>query len=204
MHYARVIGAAVRKKWQTAEEKEWWYTKLSAVRRTKLTKLFHAQEGKCGYCQAECFLQGSPPSGRVINTRRATLEHIKDQSAGGTDNPRNLMMACKACNSMRGNMEHSRFLEIRSDPRKWRAFINAVDRRRKARKRELAPVKEDRLNQRILQLAVLFILRPDIEELAKQIMEERNKRVQVYYKKLKNRGEFLDNIREDAGLERLD
>ena len=59
----------------------WWETRLAA------------QRGRCCYCN------------KRLNqtTRKATVEHITPVSKGGNNGVHNLAIACKSCNSRRGN-----------------------------------------------------------------------------------------------------
>ena len=59
----------------------WWETRMAV------------QEGRCCYCDKP-FNQTS---------RKATIEHIVPVSRGGTNDIGNLAIACKRCNSRRGN-----------------------------------------------------------------------------------------------------
>lgn len=58
--------------------------------------------GKCIHCNAHLYVaaDGAPIS-------RATVEHILPKTAGGTDEPSNLALACARCNHEKG-VRHDR------------------------------------------------------------------------------------------------
>lgn len=83
--------------------------------------------GKCIHCNAALVvaLDGSaPPS--------VTIEHIVPRGHGGTDDPRNLALACARCNSEKGLRHDSR--SARDSKRL--AVVERLAARRAARYRE--------------------------------------------------------------------
>lgn len=179
MNYSKLLHQAVSKKWPTAELKEWWYTKHSAVRRAKTTKLFERQGGKCFYCDRETWLteqtrNGMPPR------RQATLEHVVPQCEGGTDNLNNLVMACGGCNRMRGDMNFEKFRELRQDPEKWSEYCIEVrrirDRQRNTRSKARTEKRESRQHRVIISLALLFMYFPVYSVYSKKILEDNERR----------------------------
>jgi 5-methylcytosine-specific restriction endonuclease McrA len=172
--YTSLIRHAVRAKWATPELKEWWYGKLSAARRRKTVKLFHSQDGKCCFCGEQTFLDSDANAlseAPLPRKRLATLEHKQTQKSGGTDRMSNLAMACLGCNNARGVMLFEQFLELRSCPARWEAFLkrkvgikggpNSHAAREKFEKK-LAK-KLVRYQQRAWDLAVLFYLYPSLQ-----------------------------------------
>ncbi len=169
--YSAVIKEAVRRKWPSDEQKEWWYTKFSAVRRRKCVLLYHRQNGKCYYCSEQTFISSDENNQRedkLPKKRVATLEHMRPQKRGGTDNLANLVMACMGCNSARGIMNFQAFLHLRSDPVRWEAYVrrragirgaphNTKKHTKKQAKREI------RLQRVAWNLALLFYMRPDLK-----------------------------------------
>jgi 5-methylcytosine-specific restriction endonuclease McrA len=57
---------------------------------------------QCVYCQ------------KTISRDVATIEHLKPKCYGGTDHKHNIVLACHACNNLRGNMELKRFFNERA------------------------------------------------------------------------------------------
>lgn len=75
-----------------AERARRWRPPASAelMRRTTV-----AAGGGCSYCLDEMTLeQGSP--------KEATIDHLVPRCKGGTDDPANLVIACRSCNSRKG------------------------------------------------------------------------------------------------------
>lgn len=73
------------------------YRKLNqaqtAYRRLLRAQAIERQGGRCFYCEREFSLSN--------RQRRATLEHLKEQSHGGQDTPENTVAACANCNHKR-------------------------------------------------------------------------------------------------------
>ena len=65
----------------------------------------------CAYCHEPIGPGGTeaadPPPGTI---RRATLDHLMPDVLGGTDDPSNLVPACKQCNSAKGSMHPDEWL----------------------------------------------------------------------------------------------
>lgn len=163
-HYARRIHAAVRKKWKTNEEKEAWYTKFSAVRRTKTRRCSEAQGHHCATCGTDTYMTDDERVERKMSRwQLATLEHLKPQSKGGTDHPNNVIMTCTRCNSKRGDMDIKKFYRILQDPVLAAAFMRSTAEsrrqaaeRRAARKIEKHPEKMDRAAFRLAMTEFYF------------------------------------------------
>ena len=84
-------------------------------------------EGKCLHCRRKLHLR---PSGAPIS--RATIEHIVPRHHGGTDDIRNLGIACARCNHGKGVRHDRRALD---DP-KLAAIIRYLQEERDHRWRE--------------------------------------------------------------------
>ncbi len=65
--------------------------------RSKFDYLFEYQDGKCFYCQKEM-------------TNDATMDHVVPKSKGGKKSRKNIVLACRNCNSKKGNMPIEKFL----------------------------------------------------------------------------------------------
>ena len=116
-HYRKMLSELVRKKYQTSEQKEEWFTKFTAARRLKLIRLWHSQQGKCIFCQCDTWLIEN--TNNQSKRQMATLDHVCPQSSGGTDHLSNLAMSCHGCNSVRGSMDFHAFGKLRNDPVRW-------------------------------------------------------------------------------------
>lgn len=87
---------------------------MSPKRRHTLRWGIHRhQGGKCCYCGVKLIM---PPkkamrftNGMQFNKRAATLEHLRRKADGGTNHPDNLALACRLCNSRRGDMSWVEF-----------------------------------------------------------------------------------------------
>lgn len=162
--YKEVIRYAVRAKWPDQEQKTWWYSKLTMVRRIKLEKLYREQEGRCYFCHeptwmAERGVDGRRNPGGRRKEFQATLEHRTPQVQGGTDHPSNLVMSCHGCNTKRREENFEYFLSIRLDPVKWKAYNSKQGRKVSANHRARQKKSADRLEQRIKIMAILIYLR---------------------------------------------
>jgi len=74
-------------------------------------KLFHTQNGKCYWCDEDMFLREDVERSYFVKhrTKRATFDHIKTKSTGGTYRLDNGVCACFECNNVRGNMTFDKF-----------------------------------------------------------------------------------------------
>jgi CRISPR/Cas system Type II protein with McrA/HNH and RuvC-like nuclease domain len=71
-----------------------------------LTLLYKKQGGRCFYCKCACYL------GRNSNNG-ASVDHYIARSTGGGYQLENKVMACRECNSHKGNMTHEEFVILR-------------------------------------------------------------------------------------------
>lgn len=85
--------------------------------RTTLRTLYHAQGGRCVYCERKTTM---PPRTelRVPGELYASIEHRKPRALGGNNDRCNLAMACEPCNQAKGDMA----------PDAWKAFMAANPR----------------------------------------------------------------------------
>lgn len=86
----------------------------------------------------------------------ATVDHIQPKSHGGTNRRTNLVMACSLCNNKRQTMDHTHFLEIRSDPKKWKDHNRALTAEYQKRSKDRKVKSAIRYNTLLMRLAVLF------------------------------------------------
>jgi len=70
-------------------------------RMAKLAPLLERSHGRCVWCRRELGLKHAETS----------FEHLVPRSRGGGDQPDNLLAACRACNSRRGNMSPPDWVE---------------------------------------------------------------------------------------------
>lgn len=83
-------------------------TRLTAMRRLKLSRLSEAQGHRCAYCCIETY-QGKRPR-HFSNDQEASLEHLIPQSEDEqTNKDNNLIMACSNCNTLRARIDPMRF-----------------------------------------------------------------------------------------------
>lgn len=143
-----LLKDAVQVKWPADAQKEWWYSKLAAVRRTKLLRCCEQQGYRCCYCGAKTWHPSYGESGP--NRKKATLEHVVPRSQGGTDSMNNLAMACASCNNMRGdNFEALVFYEM---------VQNSKDMRRPSCRKEKSPeqLAKEQESHRVRHAQFLF------------------------------------------------
>lgn len=169
--YSERLRLAVSMKWDSPEIKEWWYMLHSAARKRKAIKLHTQQGGKCIYCERETWLFESDRNG-LSSRRLATLDHVVPQSEGGTDNLRNLVMACSACNSIRGSMGFEKFKHLRTDADRWASYCKTIARLKTKKPKELTSKKLDKRNQFVLNIALLLYYFPKHGAYLKQMVQE--------------------------------
>jgi 5-methylcytosine-specific restriction endonuclease McrA len=171
-NYGEKIRWAVRLKWPTSEMKEWWYILHSAARKRKTILLYEKQEGKCIFCGHDTWLFESHRNGASLR-RKATIDHVKPQSSGGTDNLRNLVMACMGCNTLRQNMAFEKFVELRSDQTKWAAYCKARAREKTKKPKELSDKKQLARLEFIGKMATFMFYFPEHGAYLRQMVAER-------------------------------
>lgn len=118
----------------TWDKKADFNIRLSQARAKKRQILWVAQDGKCHYCDRETVLpkQGMTNTGKSL----ATLDHIITQSDGGTDHLTNMVVACSACNSNRGNMPYEQFYTLMKTPGGWEGHMKVIRAEKAARDAE--------------------------------------------------------------------
>lgn len=79
----------------------------------RLHRLYIEQQGHCFYC--DCLMDLPPP---FVNQRpmrtTVTCDYLIPRSRGGTGQAHNLVGACYACNSAKGNKPWPQFLQLTS------------------------------------------------------------------------------------------
>lgn len=152
---------------KSPEWKEMFFTKLSEVRRRKLSVLVALQGGRCCHCGEEIRLAHKTHAGNR-NLPAATLDHIVPQVQGGTDAISNLAAACGDCNADRGSeMEFEAFQALRRNPTAWAEHLLARARRGCERNRSKAERKYDALIVRMAAWTHLFPwMAPEFERAA--------------------------------------
>lgn len=171
VNYSKLMHRHVSCKWPKAEQKEWWYLKYRAALRRKTAKLHAQQDGLCYFCKGKTFL-GDDDKGDLSNRRMATADHIIPQSKGGTDHLSNLIMACAACNNLRGDMKANKFIVLRSDPERWSAYCKARQREQTARRQKVKEKRAPKQAEFMWKIALLLYLRPEWIPVAQAIQAE--------------------------------
>jgi 5-methylcytosine-specific restriction endonuclease McrA len=107
---------------------------IVATDRTFERKVIRGQPGWVGRCihcrSAIAIAEDGEPLGS------ATIEHIMPRTHGGTDDPKNLALACARCNSLKGVRSDTR----RADDPKFVALVERLRQIREERWRE--PIEE--------------------------------------------------------------
>lgn len=66
-----------------------------------MTKILHAaQDGRCFYCE------------KLVSITSATKDHLVPKSKGGSNSIMNLVMACRHCNTAKGDMSKEDFFDL--------------------------------------------------------------------------------------------
>lgn len=106
-----ILKQLINQKWPLDYQKEWWYSKLGAVRRQKLLRCSEQQNHRCCYCGIKTWHPSYNEAGN--KNELATLEHVQARSKGGSESMMNLTMACAGCNNDRNDhWEALRFYEM--------------------------------------------------------------------------------------------
>lgn len=94
--------------------------------------LFKEQNGKCHYCGCQLVLE-------QWKENSITLDHVIPKCLGGTRDLWNVVGACLACNSLRGNMDYQEFkrtwaelTEIKAREYKYARTLRRAVRREQA------------------------------------------------------------------------
>lgn len=169
--YTDDLYKAVRRKLHTAEDKEAWYKKYRAALRKKTARRYHQQGGYCFFCHNKCYLQSDNPQG-MSNKRFATADHVIPTSAGGTDHLSNIVMACSACNSLRGNMKFSKFIFLRRDPQLWHDHCKALQKSIAYRRSARSDKRSHKGPELALKIAVMLIVKPEWLSLVQEVQAE--------------------------------
>lgn len=77
----------------------------------KNIKIWEKTDGKCCYCGVQTLKLYLNRKENRANPRLATIEHIIPKSKGGTYIAKNLAIACRLCNSRKGNKSLKLFRE---------------------------------------------------------------------------------------------
>ncbi len=67
-------------------------------------KIYDRDGWRCHYCRHEVVV-GVPHE----HPQRATIDHMRPKSSGGTDNPENLLTCCHRCNYEKGNIPYEMY-----------------------------------------------------------------------------------------------
>lgn len=92
-------GGMEQRSWNPKKRKK--KTKGSKKSSSRTRTLHAAQNGRCFYCDKPVSITG------------ATKDHMVPKSKGGSDSMTNLVMACRGCNTAKGDMSKDEFLRAR-------------------------------------------------------------------------------------------
>lgn len=94
--------------------RKYWLQKLidricgGSPRGIKLKRLWEKNGKRCYYCKD------------IITLNQSSRDHRQPRSRGGSDDPRNICLACKECNSAKQDMTEQEYWELlREDRLKW-------------------------------------------------------------------------------------
>lgn len=95
--------------------------------KARLDRLCYMQKNRCHYC-------GTGMTRRDNSPTMATVDHIVPRISGGRNNRKNIVAACKWCNSSKGALDALQYLKLRDRPeaRKW-ANLAAIERAKNVR-----------------------------------------------------------------------
>ncbi len=88
-------------------------TRARSQARSSTLYHYHKQNGRCYYCDTDKMFLRADVSKHFYNTNRhlrATFDHIKLASKGGTYARHNGVCACAWCNNLRGTMDQEEFI----------------------------------------------------------------------------------------------
>lgn len=92
----------MKKKWQTGQVQK------------KVIKMYHAQNGLCGYCGTPNMFLRADVSKKFFQSNkhlRATFDHIVARTQGGTFAFSNGVCVCSRCNTIKANLSLEEFFE---------------------------------------------------------------------------------------------
>lgn len=89
-----------------------------AFSKYKRQKIYRKTDKRCAYCGRRVF-ETVPDSSPV----RLTIDHIKPKVKGGTNHIQNLILACRECNQLKGDMKLRTFRKLLSPSR---IYFNAI------------------------------------------------------------------------------
>lgn len=69
-----------------------------------------ADDPRCVYCGR--ILAYDHPTRGLVPNRYCSIDHLLPVSRGGTDDPRNLVLACSGCNRSKGNRTPDEWAEM--------------------------------------------------------------------------------------------
>lgn len=194
--WADKLHKAVRRKWRTPEEKEWWYKKYRAALRNKTAYRFREQGGLCFFCRNQCFLGEGDRNG-LGKKRVATADHVIPQSQGGTDHLSNLVMACAACNQHRGDMKFGKFKRLRLDPVKWNQYVKEMMARTQVRRAKVKAKRAHKGPELAWKIGLLLYLKPEWRPVVDSIHAEFVRRRKVLEDRLAARRENIMIDKDD-------
>lgn len=133
-----------------------WFMKLTRVNHKKISYLLSLQAHCCYYCKKTISINGNVPK-----KNRATIEHKKLQSAGGTFSLNNIVVACQQCNNLRNDMDFEKFNGMMKtlgfEGTRDVIYKERASFREESIKRKIAK-KQSREKIRVLWLAYLLLI----------------------------------------------
>lgn len=135
------------------DEFEAWYFEYNKRKLMLLNRLSESQNHRCAYCSVETWLTENDQNSKE-DWQQASLDHVKPKTFGGNDKLSNLVVACRECNSTRGDQNAYQFFKKVTDPN----FDHFIPPLKKS-------VRQKELNLMILYLISMRFFPEDVERM---------------------------------------
>jgi 5-methylcytosine-specific restriction endonuclease McrA len=94
----------------------------------KLTTAYRHWQGECAYCGVKVEMPAAEETDAGSNAQAATRDHFIPRAAGGRSVPTNMVLACRACNGKKADLDPRKVVRVwaRIDPRSLADVIRGV------------------------------------------------------------------------------